>query len=252
MILAVDIGNTNICVAVFSDDGNIESVRNYPDNLFHTAEEFASELKKLCDASCEAVMCSVVPALTNEVYKALKTVCGEENVSVIDSSFKDSLVIKDYDRQRLGNDRVVDMVAARELYGVPAVVFDMGTCTTVSVLDGEGAFIGGMIMPGLGLSINSLSSGTALLPGIKPYIPTELLGNNTVSCINNGVIFSQASAVEGICQRVEKQLGRSVNVVVTGGAAKFILPVTDKKVIYDEHLLLKGMLIALKNKKARG
>lgn len=247
MTIVVDIGNTNICVAVFSSEDEISYIGNYPDNLFHTAREFADELKKICPYPGKAVVCSVVPALTNEVCRALRTVCGEDNVTVIDSSFNDGLVIKGYDRKKLGNDRVADMTAAKKLYGAPCVVFDMGTCTTVSVLDKEGAFVGGMIMPGLGLSINALSSGTALLPGIKPHAPNTLLGQDTVSCINNGVIFSQASAIEGICSRVEESFGEKVKAVVTGGAAKFVLPVTRRNVIYDEHLLIKGIKMMTDN-----
>ncbi len=246
MIITVDIGNTNICVAVFSDKNEPELIRNYPDNMFHSSEEFAEEIKKICPSPSSAVLCSVVPALTSAVYKALTDVCGN-SVLVIDSNFNDGLIIKGYDRKKLGNDRIADMTAAKELYGVPAVVFDMGTATTVSVIDKDGAFIGGMIMPGLGLSINALSSGTALLPGIKPCRPNSLLGQDTVSCINNGVIFSQASAIEGICMRVEDELGEKVTAVVTGGAAKFVLPVCRRKVIYDEHLLLKGLKILYKN-----
>ena len=247
MIITVDIGNTNLCVAVFSDKNEPDIIRSYPDNLFYSSEELAEELKKICPEPDGAVLCSVVPQLTQAVYSALKSVCREDCI-VIDSSFKDGLEIKGYDRKRLGNDRIADMVAAKTIYGVPAVVFDMGTATTVSVLDKDAVFIGGMIMPGMGLSINALSSGTALLPGINPQVPRSLLGQDTVSCINNGVIFSQASAIEGIIDRVEKELGERVNAVVTGGAAKFVLPVTGKDVLYDEHLLLKGLKILYDNR----
>lgn len=247
MIITVDIGNTNICVAVFSDKSEPDIIRNYPDNLFHTADEFSEELKKICASPSAAVLCSVVPALTLTVFKALSDLCGE-SVLLVNSDFEDGLELKGYDRKKLGNDRIADMTAAKTLYGVPAVVFDMGTATTVSVIDKDGAFVGGMIMPGLGLSINALSSGTALLPGIKPHRPNCLLGQDTVSCINNGVIFSQASAIEGICMRIEDELGEKVNAVVTGGAAKFVLPVCRRKVIYDEHLLLKGLKILYENR----
>ncbi len=247
MIITVDIGNTNICAAVFSDKNEPDIVRSYPDNLFYSSEELAAELKKICPEPDGAVLCSVVPHLTKAVYSALNSICKEDCV-VIDSSFRDGLEIKGYDRKRLGNDRIADMVAVKTIYGAPAVVFDMGTATTVSVLNKDAAFIGGMIMPGMGLSINALSSGTALLPGINPHIPRSLLGQDTVSCINNGVIFSQASAVEGIIDRVEKELGEQVNAVVTGGAAKFILPVTRRDVFYDENLLLKGLKILYENR----
>ncbi len=247
MIITVDIGNTNICVAGFDGTAEPVFIKNYPDNRFHTADEFYKALKELNVSVSAAVLCSVVPVLTVMAKKALEMLVSGE-VIVIDSDFNDGMVISGYDRRKLGNDRIADMTAAKTLYGTPSVVFDMGTATTVSVINKDGVFIGGMIMPGLGLSLNALSSGTALLPGIKPYAPNSLLGQDTVSCINNGVIYSQASAIEGISSRVENELDESVNTVITGGAAKLVVPVLRRRVIYDEHLLLKGLKILYENK----
>ena len=248
MILTVDIGNTNICIAGFSEEKNPVFIKNYPDNRFHSSDELYNALKNDIDGTFDgAVLCSVVPVLTRMVKAALEKLVLCEIV-VIDSDFNDGMAISGYDRRKLGNDRIADMTAVKKLYGAPAVIFDMGTATTVSVIDAEGVFIGGMIMPGLGLSLNALSSGTALLPGINPYQPNSLLGQDTVSCINNGVIYSQASAIEGICSRVEEMLSQHVNTVITGGAAKFILPVLRRKAIYDEHLLLRGLKILYENR----
>lgn len=248
MILTVDIGNTNISVAGFCDEKEPSFIKTYPDNRFHSSDELYNALKRDIRGTFDgAVLCSVVPPLTVMVKSALeKFISGD--VTVIDSSFNDGLAISGYDRNKLGNDRIADMTAAKGLYGTPAVVFDMGTATTVSVINRDGVFTGGMIMPGLGLSINALSSGTALLPGIKPTAPNSLLGQDTVTCINNGVIYSQASAIEGICSRIEEALGESVKTVITGGAAKFIIPVCRRPVIYDEHLLLKGLKILYDNR----
>ncbi len=247
MIITVDIGNTNITVAGFDDGLEPSFVESYPDNRFYTAEELYDALKLLCEAPEAAVLCCVVPSL-GEMAKTALMKLTNGNVLIIDSSFDDGLVLTGYDRKKLGNDRVADMTAVKKLYGLPAVIFDMGTATTVSVIDREGAFIGGMIMPGLGLSLNALSSGTALLPGINPYPPTCLLGQDTVSCINNGVLYSQASAIDGICDRVEEALGEGVNAVVTGGAARFVLPLCRRRTVYDRYLLLKGLKILYENK----
>lgn len=248
MILTVDIGNTNICVAGFSQERDPVFIKNYPDNRFHSADELYDALKNdIRGDFTGAVLCSVVPVLTYMVKDALQRFVSCE-VVVIDSDFNDGIAISGYDRRKLGNDRIADMTAAKTLYGFPAVIFDMGTATTVSVIDEEGTFIGGMILPGLGLSLNALSSGTALLPGIRPYQPNSLLGQDTVSCINNGVIYSQASAIEGICARVEEKLSRKVITVITGGAAKFILPVLRRDAVYDEHLLLEGLKILYENR----
>lgn len=242
MILTVDIGNTNISVAGFTCSEEPDFVRSYPDNLFHTEEEFLFEFRKLSPSFSGAVLCSVVPALTRVVKNALESLCPN-SVKVIDSDFNDGLRISGYDRHKLGNDRVADMTATKALYPLPAVIFDMGTATTVSVIDRDGVFIGGLILPGMALSINALSSGTALLPVIKAQSPRSLLGQDTVSCINNGVVFSQASSLEGIVSRVEEELGERVSAVVTGGSAGIILPFCRRKVIYDKNLLHKGLKI---------
>lgn len=242
MIIAVDIGNTNISVAGFYDSAEPSFVKKYPDNRYHTADEIYEEFLKLEISPERAVLCSVVPPLTSIVKEALMRLTAGK-VSVIDSSFHDGLKISGYDRKRLGNDRVADMTAVKVLYGTPAVIFDMGTATTVSVIDREGVFIGGLIMPGLSMSANALSSGTALLPGFNPYKPNSFLGQDTVSCINNGIIFSQASSVEGIIMRTSEIMGESVNAVLTGGAAKLVIPFIRAKVIYDENLLFKGLRI---------
>lgn len=242
MIMAVDIGNTNISVAGFSSGNEPDFIKKYPDNRFHTASELLSELKRLGITPDGAVLCSVVPSLAVMAEEALKEFC-DGNVLVVDSNFNDKMAISGYDRRKLGNDRIADMTAVKYLYGAPAVVIDMGTATTVSVIDSEGVFIGGLILPGLSMSLNALSSGTALLPGITPHAPRSFLGQDTVSCINNGVIYSQASTVEGIIARAEEMLGEDVKAVITGGAASFILPVVRKKVIYDENLLFKGLYL---------
>lgn len=242
MIFAVDIGNTNISVAGLGEGYEPVFVEKYPDNRFHTAAEIFGELSKLGISPSAAVLCSVVPPLTLIVKEALMKLTGG-NVLTIDSGFNDGMKISGYDRKKLGNDRIADMTAVKTLYGTPAVVFDMGTATTVSVIDREGVFIGGLILPGLSMSINALSSGTALLPGINPVQPNSFLGQDTVSCINNGVIYSQASSVEGIIMRTEELLHEKVTAVITGGAAKLILPQMRRKVIYDEYLLFKGMKI---------
>lgn len=243
MILAVDIGNTNISVAGFAEDYEPVFIKKYPDNRFHTADELFCVLERdIEELVSGAVLCSVVPVLAEMAETALKRLVAGE-VAVIDSSFNDGMTIKGYDRRKLGNDRIADMTAAKTLYGSPCVVFDMGTATTVSVIDREGAFTGGMIMPGLGLSINALSSGTALLPGIKPYAPNSLLGQDTVSCINNGVIYSQASFIEGTVSRLQEIYNEVFTVVITGGAAKFVLPVLRLNAVYDENLLIKGLRI---------
>ncbi len=246
MILAADIGNTNISVALFDAENEPLKIKSYPDNLYHCADEIYAALKNDFPDVSGAVLCSVVPPLTDAVKTALDRLT-DGRVKVIDSSFRDGMRIASYDRKKLGNDRIADMTAAKALYGAPCAVFDMGTATTVSVIDRDGAFVGGLIIPGLGLSINALSSGTALLPVVEPFVPEKLLGENTSECINNGVIFAQAAAIDGIGARLDEAFGEEVRTVVTGGAAKFVLPLCKRQIVYDEKLLLKGLKILYEN-----
>ncbi len=143
----------------------------------------------------------------------------------------------------VGSDMIVDAVAALKDYPCPIVVIDMGTATTMSVIDQSGCYIGGVILPGLRVSLDSLSSKTAQLPNISLDIPRKVIGKNTIDCMRSGIMYGNAGTIDGILDRMEEELGDTPSVVATGGLSRFVVPLCRHKIIYDDALLLKGLMI---------
>ena len=143
----------------------------------------------------------------------------------------------------MGADRVADAVAALAQYPVPLVIVDMGTATTISVLDDKKRYIGGMILPGVRISLDALTSRASQLSGISIEEPKRLIGRNTVDCMKSCILYGNAAAVDGIVDRIEEELGQKVTVIATGGMSKKIIPHCKREMIWDGDLLLKGLQI---------
>ena len=144
---------------------------------------------------------------------------------------------------------MVGAVAALAEYPVPMVVIDFGTATTITVINNKKDLLGGMILPGVRLSLKSLSSGTSQLPEIGLEPPKKFIGTNTVDCMKSGILYSTAYGIDGFIENIEKELGEKVTVVATGGLAKAIVPLCKNDIIVDDELLLKGLMdIYNKNK----
>ena len=137
----------------------------------------------------------------------------------------------------------MDAVAALDEYPKPIMIFDMGTATTLSVIDAKGNYIGGMIIPGISLALEALSSRTSQLPRIRLETPKKLIGSNTIDCMKSGMIYGNASMLDGIIERVETELGVPPTVVATGGLCKSIVPYCKRDIICDDNLMLKGLFI---------
>lgn len=250
MILTVDIGNTTIALALFrcttKEPIFVEHIEsNCSLAVLPYSEWIAATLKKHNVNPTHiqgAVLSSVVPPLTQTLCDAIIKVIGISTY-VINARTDAGLTIKNYDVSTLGSDRIVDAVSAMLQWAPPLVVLDLGTATTVSVIDSDGGFIGGLIMPGPTIGIKALSSKTAQLPAIdfKQMAPTNIIGQDTKTCLCNGAIIGTAAAIDGIISRVENELGAPVTVVATGGHCKQILPWCYKQIQYEEHLLLKGL-----------
>ena len=134
------------------------------------------------------------------------------------------------------------MAALRE-YQPPLIVVDMGTATTISVLDQNGSLIGGCVCPGVKISLEALTSRTALLPGISLDQPKKAIGRNTIDCMRSGIMYGTAAMLDGLADRVEAELGQPLTVVATGGLAPYIMPCCKRKIIYDADLLFKGLAL---------
>ena len=152
----------------------------------------------------------------------------------------------------LGSDLVVNAVAGISEYPVPLILIDLGTATTISVIDTKKNYIGGMILPGIRVSTDSLTSRTSQLPRIGVEEPRRLIGTNTIDCMKSGMIYGNASCLDGMIQRINRELGEKATVVATGGLARFIVPHCLEHVILDDELLLKGLkYIYYKNRTPR-
>ncbi len=254
MILTVDIGNSNI-VAGGMDPQKTYFVERLSANLYMTSLEYAVSFKNILEmnridagAISGCIICSVVPPLTNTIREALERVTHHLPL-VVGPGIKTGLNIKMDNPAQLGSDLVVDAVAAIHEYGAPLLIFDMGTATTMSAVDKSGSYVGGAIIPGLKVSLDSLSSRASQLPRIGLDSPKRIIGTNTIECMKSGAIFGNACMIDGMIDRAQEELKGPVKVISTGGLARFITPCCRHAIIYDDILLLKGLLlIYLKNR----
>lgn len=248
MILAIDIGNTNIVVGCI-DHEKTYFIERLSTSRTKTELEYAVDLKTLLDiyhikrSEIEGcIISSVVPQITNIAKLAAEKILRKEPV-VLGPGVKTGLNIMMDNPGQLGADLVADAVAGIASYPVPLIVIDMGTATTVSVVNSKKQYIGGMILPGVGISLDALTAGASQLSGISIDAPKHIIGKNTVECMKSGVLYSSAAALDGIIDRIEEELGEKTTVIATGGLAKKIVSHCRKEIILDEELLLKGLLI---------
>ena len=248
MILAIDIGNTNIVV------GCIDREKTYFIERLSTVRtktelEYAVDLKTVVDIyhikrtdieGC--IISSVVPQITNAVKLAAEKVLHKEPM-VLGPGVKTGLNIMMDNPGQLGADLVANAVAGIHEYPLPLAIIDMGTASTVSVVDEKKHYVGGMIFPGMGVSLDALTARASQLSGISIEAPKRIIGKNTIECMKSGVIYSNAAALDGIVDRIEEELGQKITVVATGGLAHKIVPHCRREILLDEDLLLKGLLI---------
>lgn len=248
MILAIDIGNTNIVVGCFEENKILFSER-VSTNHMATELEYAVTIKMALNVHGYnssmldgAIISSVVPSLTNTIKKAIKKYADIE-VMQISPGIKTGLRIMTDNPAQVGSDLVVDAVAGINNYPSPQIIIDMGTATTVSIIDKNKNFIGAMIMTGLAASADALTSRTAQLPKIAFETPKNLIGTNTVECMRNGIMYANACAIDGIAERIEEELGEKCTIIATGGLAGTVMPLCRKNIILDDELMLKGLMI---------
>ena len=246
MILAVDLGNSNIFIGGMEDQEILFEARLRTDST-KTSDEYCIDLKMVLEvyeanpAQIEgAIISSVVPQVLNSIKTAIKKLIRKEPL-VVGPGLKTGLNIKIDNPAQTGADLVVGCVAALREHKPPMIVIDMGTATTMIALDETGAFIGGAIAPGVKISMDALTGRTALLPGLQLDQPKKAIGRNTIDCMRSGIMLGSACMLDGMVQRMEEELGAKATVVVTGGIARFITPMCRTPMIYDKDLLLKGL-----------
>ena len=255
MLLTIDIGNSNIVYGLPAGEGRarrlyrLGTVPERPVEEYFTlaASLFAREGVELGRVD-GAVICSVVPVLVPVLSQVVQRLTGITPY-IVTSRSKSGLTLAIPEGDTLGNDILAADAAAAAEYPLPAIIFDMGTATTVTVLDGEGAFRGGAIIPGVQLSLSALASHTSLLPAISLDAPPHAIGTNTVDCMKSGSILGAALLLDGMIDRMESELGQQATVVATGGLARCIVPICTHEILLNEDLLLYGLAVLYEKNK---
>ncbi len=256
MILTIDIGNSNIVLGGVRDEEIVFEARLRTEAT-KTSDQYCVDLKILLDVyGIQAqeiegsIISSVVPQVLNSFQTAVKKLTGKTSM-VVGPGLKTGLDIRLENPGQTGADLVVADVAALKEHKPPMIVIDMGTATTMSVLDQNGAHIGGCIIPGVKISLDALTDRTALLPGLQLDQPKRAIARNTIDAMRSGIMMGTASMLDGMVERMEQELGCKTTVIVTGGIAKFIVPLCKTPMIYDKDLLIKGLAALYRDNKRK-
>ena len=256
MILAIDIGNSNIVLGCIENDQIVREVRMATD-LLKTSDQYCVELSttlnflELDRSAIEGtIISSVVPPVLNSFKTAIVKLTGKSPF-VVGPGIKTGLNILLDNPAIAGGDLIVGAVAALSGYKPPLLIVDMGTATTITAIDENGSFIGGSIFPGVKISAEALSGKTAQLPAISLEAPSKAIGRNTIDCMKSGLMMGTAAMIDGMIERMEEELGGHATVLATGGIARFVLPMCKREIIYEKDLLLKGLNILYKNNRKK-
>lgn len=256
MILAIDIGNSNIVAGLLDKQKKVLFSGRMPTDKKMSKEKTAAGLMELLEAWDKraegiegAVISSVVPEITEAVKAGTEAVI-EKKVIIVEPGIVTGLVIDMDDPAKVGADLIVDAVAAAEEYTGALAIFDMGTATTCSVVSADKTYLGTIIMPGLGISQEALAQKASQLPSVSFEAPGRLMGKNTRESMLSGMVYGNAAMLDGLLERIEDSLGERVTALATGGIAGLIVPYCRRKISYDPDLLLKGLwYIYYKNSK---
>lgn len=254
MLLAIDIGNTNIVIGCLKDDEIVFKARIATDRT-RTSDQYGVEIKNMLEAFGvsredidDCIIASVVPPVFNSVQTGVLKVIGKQPM-VVGPGLKTGLNIHVDIPSQVGSDLIVAAVAALVEYPAPLVLIDLGTATTIEVIEPENVFIGGLIFPGVMVSLDSLSSHAAQLPGISLDKPKKVIGKNTVDCMRSGMMYGTAAMLDGLIDRIAEELGHESTIIATGGLAQFVIPLCKHEIILEKELLLKGLNIIYKKNK---
>ena len=246
MILTIDIGNSTIVLGGVEGEKVCFECRINTDRV-KTSDTYAIDLKTLFEiygsglGSIEGVIiASVVPQVFNAVRNAIRKLLQLEPL-VVEPGLKTGLNIRLENPAQMGADLVAADVAALREYKPPLIIIDMGTATTISVLDGTGAHLGGCVCPGVKISLDALTGRTALLPGIQLESPKQALGRNTGDAMRSGIMFGTAAMLDGMIDRYREELNTEFSILATGGIARHIIPLCRHEINYDRHLIIKGL-----------
>ena len=227
MLLVLDVGNTNIVLGVFKGKKLIRDWR-ISTNKDKTADEYGIQIRVLFDYSgieCKEIKAIIISSVVPPVMSALENMAvGYFGIKplVVGPGVKTAMPIRYDNPKEVGADRIVNAIAAYELYNGPLIVVDFGTATTFDAISADGAYIGGAIAPGVGISTEALYTNAAKLPRIELLKPGTVIGKNTVSSMQSGIVYGFVGQTDGIVMRMKKEMGGAAYVVATGGLAELI------------------------------
>ncbi len=248
MHILIDIGNSTIVVAITDDDGNICYTWRFKTLKEETVSFFRSELlagigkyRVQISEVKTVTISSVVPEVNDDIAQAINDIFG---ITPHFFCLDDALKVIDIDIEspsQLGKDRLADAIGAALCYGTPTIIFDMGTATTMGVVNEQNCFTGGMIIPGVKTSLNALSTRASQLPAINIEKPRHLVGRNTLECMQSGIVHGTAAMIDGIIDRIQPTLSQQAHIIATGGMARKIIPHCRHSITLDPHLQFKGL-----------
>jgi type III pantothenate kinase len=258
VILAIDVGNTNIVLGGIRDGRQVFSARLKSDRS-KTADQYALDIQGILtlygvetDEIEGGILSSVVPYLQSVLPEAVRILTGVD-LMIVGPGIKTGLNVRTDNPASVGSDLIVAAVAARAKYKTPIAIVDMGTATTVSLVVHDNEYVGGMIIPGLWTSMNALSANAAQLPYIDLSGPAKLIGTNTIDCMRSGAVNGTAAMLDGLLDRLEDELKEPVTPVLTGGLSGLIAPACRHRFHLEPDILIDGLMILFeKNRTAKG
>ena len=253
MHICIDVGNSTIGIGVFENNVLVKRMIFNTDTRL-TEDEFFLLLKKpFEDISTKVekvIFSSVVPPINISLIGAINKLFKVAPMLIANDT-KTDLAIKVDNPMEIGNDLIADLVGAKEKYGYPCLIADLGTASKILLLDKNGAFSSCVIMPGLSLSANSLTNKAALLPEVSLEAPKTVLAKNTIEAMNAGIVFGHIDMINGLIERYEKEIGYETKHVLTGGSAIYLKEKIGNSFIYDPHLALDGLNILLRRNEVK-
>ncbi len=248
MILTIDIGNTNIVIGGYLKE-KLDFVTRIETNSSKTDFEYAVKIKNILELKNfnsskikGAIISSVVPPLTKIISNSIKMLYDIDCLTV-GPGIKTGINLLVDNPAQVGADLICACVAAYNKFDTPALIIDMGTATKIMVVDENATFMGVSIIPGAELSLKALSGGTAQLPQISFDSPGKVIAKNTVECMKSGIVYGNASMIDGMIERIEEEFGKKTTYIATGGYAKMIVPYCKNKITLAENLILDGLRI---------
>lgn len=249
MQILIDIGNSTVVIALADSQGNITATWRFKTKKEETASFFRYELKQglrkynIENADIKKIaISSVVPEVNDDIAQAVSDLTGITPHFFSINDAKGIISIDIESPSQLGKDRLADAIGAATCYGVPAIVIDFGTATTIGVVDENSVFKGGMIIPGVKTSLNALSSRASQLPSITIEKPAHMIGRNTLECMQSGILYGTAAMIDGLIDKLSATLSTTPKIIATGGMSKTIVPHCKHQITIDPYLLFKGLM----------